>query len=173
MITLDIPYRHCYVRGEFVSKQTRPIECYIFAATGILNRPLLFTCHTKSGAVFSRLPIHAFTTNPNTMVYFKLEDQAPWGCVGNTLTVVKHSYLKDYTVQVPSLHMEGRYIMTFDQFNGGFSEDPEQHKTMNMVELDNGQFGLMPNNYCRFKDLHFTEADDIQYKRQTDYWLSD
>jgi hypothetical protein len=174
MVTIDIPYIHCYVKGSYVSNQSEPIECYVFAATGIINRPLLFTCHTKSGAVFSRLPASAFTTNPDYKgIEYTAEELSPWGCISNTITVVKHTYLKDYKVYIPSLKCNGYYLMTFDQFNGGFSEDPEQHKTMNMIELVNGQFALMPNNYCRFTDLHFTKEDDIQYKRQSTYWTTD
>lgn len=170
MITIDIPYIHCYVRGEFVSEQTEPIECYIFAATAILNRPLLFTCHTISGAVYSRLPVEAFISRKDAG---KLDNLAPWGCIGNYMSVVEHQYLKDYEVTVPNLNTSGRYLMTFDQFNGGFSEDPEQHKTMNFIELETGQYALMPNNYCIFNDSHFTRDDDIKYKRQISYWRSE
>lgn len=172
---IDIPYIHLYIRKEFLDGESvgQYVEAYVFSATAIINRPLLFTVHTEDGAVFSRLPIHALTTKPCSTEY-TLEDLMPWGCVGNKVQAIQHAYLKDYKVKViiQDKFVNGTYKFTIDQFDGGFSEDPEQHKTMNIIELDSGELCAMPNNKCLFKDTFFAEGQDTvpRYKRQTKYW---
>lgn len=33
-----------------------------------------------------------------------------------------------------------------------YSEQPEDHKSFNFIELDNGQYAAQPNNRCLFLD---------------------
>lgn len=167
---IDLPYIHCYVRGKFVSDSPLDIECYIYSVTCIMGRPLLFNVHTEHGAIFGRLPIHAFTTIPELKSTYSLEELQPWSCIGHRAQVISHAYLKDYEVEVRTLDTVGTYMFTIDQFDGGYSEDPEQHKTFNVVELENGQLGAFPNNFLLLKDNHFTNTDMIKYQRQTKYW---
>jgi hypothetical protein len=35
------------------------------------------------------------------------------------------------------------------------SETPDEHKSYNLLKLDNGQFALQPNNRCRFFEPAF------------------
>lgn len=169
----DCPYVRCFVRSEFLHDLTSHHgeyePCYIFAVTAILNRPLLFTAHLESGAVYSRLPIHAFCF-ADSAPQRALDDLMPWGCVGNRIEVIEHKYLRNYEVQTP--RGPGRYLFTVDQFDGGFTEDPEQHKTMNVIELYEGNLAAMPNNECVFLDSHFTEEKQIDYTRQTSFWVT-
>lgn len=171
---VDIPFIHTNVRLEYVTnnEQTGLEEVYLFAVTCISGRPPLFTCHTKNGAVYSRLPLEAFTDNQNTNAD---KDLVPWTCLGEKAFVIKHEYLKDYEVLIPSLKMTGRYLFTIDYYDGNYSEDPEQHKSHNVIELEDGRYTAMPNNYCVFKDKHFTnkDLDYKHYRRQTTYWQAD
>ena len=170
---IDCPYIKCFLRLEFVhdlkSHHGLFEECYIFAVTGIMNRPLLFTAHLESGAVFSRLPIHAFCFVESAPIR-TIEELMPWGCVGNSIQIIQHAYLKNYEVETSI--GPGRYLFTVDQFGGGFTEDPEQHKTMNVVELYDGNLAAMPNNKCRFFDTHFTVKKESTYTRQTSFWVT-
>jgi hypothetical protein len=176
LINLPSPI-HVNVLSSFLYQDDREgfTEAYIFAVTAIINRPLLFTVHTIDGAVVSRLPVHSFVAY-NKLDYspFSLVELQPWECIGTDIQAVHHTYLKDYDVKIKiqDEFIKGKYILTFDSFSNGFSEDPEQHKTFNMVELENGQYALMPNNRCLFLDRHFT--DDMssfpKYARNSTYW---
>lgn len=172
MSLIDIPRFKCYVNKSYLTngKEIGYLEAYCFAVTCIEARPLLFTVHTVEGAIFSRLPIWA--------IYHKLPelDQLPkgkldkWGAISSEGQAIAHQYLKDYWVETRI--GQGIYKFTIDYFGGGFSEDPEQHKTSNIIFLDNGQICAMPNNYCIFKDEHFTD-DEIKtkYARNSKYFM--
>lgn len=145
-------------------------ECYIFAATCLQNRPPLFTAHLESGAVYSRLPIHAFRALSCTAFTPRsLEILCPWTCVGSAAHAVRHEYLAGYDGTHKALG-DGRYLFTIDYSNGGFSEDPGQHKTHNLIEFSSGLIGAFPNNMLVFKDAHFTSGKMQPYKRQTIIW---
>lgn len=168
---IDLPeFIHCEVNLEFISNIEGWEECYIFAVTCIPSRPPLFTIHTVNGAVFSRLPIWAFR-HKEVKSSFN-EESCPWSCIGNKVFAIKHAYLKDYTVETTLGN--GRYLMTLDYTEGNYSEDPEQHKTHNVIALDSGHFVAMPNNYCRFIDDHFIDKKGSidHYRRQTRYYTT-
>jgi hypothetical protein len=40
-----------------------------------------------------------------------------------------------------------------------FSQTPEEHKSYNLIRLDNGQFALQPNNRCLFYDNALAHAE--------------
>jgi hypothetical protein len=51
------------------------------------------------------------------------------------------------------------YLFTLDHahpdksiINTGYSECPEDHKSFNILQLDNGQYAAQPNNRCLFYD---------------------
>ena len=57
----------------------------------------------------------------------------------------------------------GQYECTLDNYHSdpdvidySTSEVPEEHKSFNLIELDNGQFALYPNNRCRIYDNSLT-----------------
>lgn len=150
------------------------IEAYAFAVTILESRPLLFTVHTIDGAIYSRLPLAALVTKKifsEDLTEFEVD---VWGSISNKATVIQHKYLKDYDVQVKinGKTLEGTYFLTIDPEEGGFAQDPEQHKTNNIVLLDNGQICSVPNNMCLFLDKHFVhkQVDLSKYKRNSRYY---
>lgn len=172
---VDIPFIHGFVRRPYITGVGNNFdyeECYIFAMTCIASRPPLFTCHLRSGAVFSRLPLEAFVT---TSGYVDPDPAlVPWTCVGHRADVLCHEYLKDYTVKVLNKDLVGRYLFTIDYTTGNYSEDSEQHKTHNVIALLDGRIAAMPNNYCRFIDQHFVDEtlSTGDYRRQRAHWTA-
>ena len=60
-------------------------------------------------------------------------------------------------------HTTGTYICTLDNYHQDVdaidystSENPPEHKSHNLIELDNGQFALYPNNRMRIYDNSLT-----------------
>ena len=55
--------------------------------------------------------------------------------------------------------MKGTYLFTIDNYHAHrnepdfyFAESPDEHKSHNIIELENGQIGAYPNNRCRMTD---------------------
>lgn len=169
---INIPSIKCFVDRRIVAGKEGFDDCYIFAVTALLNRSFLFTCHTNRGAVYSRLPISAFyhhTVGKHRLLFQR--DMDTWGCLGNDIGCIEHGHLKDYSVEIPHLKMMGKYLFTLDSFHGGLAQDPEQHKTSNFIELENGQYGIFPNNFLKFIDSHFFDKDKpCDYRRNNIYW---
>lgn len=170
---LDIPRFKCWVQQAYLSnnEQNGFVEGYCIAVTLIENRPLLFTVHTIGGAIYSRLPIYAVNHEPMLAEHPLRPDT--WGAISSNGQVIAHQYLKDYrtVVTIDGEKFEGIYKFTIDYFDGGFAEDPEQHKTSNIIFLENGKIAAVPNNQCLFLDSHFTGPDDTKYKRNTTYFM--
>lgn len=172
----DTPFVKCLVRAEYLHDfkeeyKGQYYECYIFAVTSIQSRPLLFTCHTEHGAVYSRLPITAFCSKP--CEHQSIEFLDPWGAISHNINVIKHSYLKDYTIENVKDKRQGMYLFTIDSAIDGWSEDPEQHKTYNVGFYEDGQMFALPNNLCKFVDKHFIVDKGINYMRQSNYWTNE
>lgn len=157
------PYIKVFVRKEFLYNFEKGHgefeEGYIFGACAMKSRPLLFHVHLQSGAKFIRLPINAFCTDKEAPSVDNIGDLELWDCLSGDVTCMQYDYFKNYEVAV-LLQGEvqgGRYITTFD-FNpkGGFEETPDQHKDFNLIELDNGNLALQPNNRIFWIDEHFT-----------------
>jgi len=65
--------------------------------------------------------------------------------------------------------MTGSYICTLDNYHQdpdvvdyATSETPAEHKSFNLLELNNGQFCLYPNNRMRVYDNSLTPQDPLQ-----------
>lgn len=167
---IDIPFIKTKIKQSFIGPKNSFENCYIFSVTCLPSRPLLFNAHLECGAIVSRIPINAFKNNDYAIELTK-EKLQPYSVIGHKSQSICHEYLKDYTVKTKECGT-GRYLFTIDSFDGNFSEDPEQHKTFNIIELDNGQLAALPNNYCLFLDTHFTENKEWpkHIKRNTEYW---
>jgi len=62
--------------------------------------------------------------------------------------------------------MKGTYLFTIDNYHPHrnepdfyFAESPDEHKSHNIIELDNGQIGAFPNNRCRMTDPSLSNHD--------------
>jgi hypothetical protein len=139
-------------------KESSLEEAYLVAVTSIASEPLYFTVHLASGALWQRLPIAALCTK-SVVEPLENEQLQPYSCLGGDIQVIQYDHLKDYRVKVPSLNLEGTYLFTVDVAGPGLASDPIQHKTHNIIALDNGQLCAMPNNYLIFKDDYFTSND--------------
>lgn len=179
---VDTPYIKVFIRKEYLHNLEEHynefVEGYIFSVTSIPARPLLFTVHTVDGAVVSRLPIEAFTTKQDAPRRNSSELQL-WSCLNHDIELICHGYLKNYTVRTKLSNgelVEGRYLFTIDNLPrnefGGFAETPDEHKTFNVIELNEGNLAALPNNRCLFFDNHFASPKaPPKYKTNTNYWL--
>jgi hypothetical protein len=119
-------------------------------------------------ALYDKLPIDAFIQEgadiPET--YLPLDFLQIWDALAYNVIVVEKPLIKGLKAEFLSksghFH-QGVYMFTLDGCNPdpripdfGFSETPDEHKSYNLLALDNGQFALQPNNRCRFYDPSLT-----------------
>ena len=125
----------------------------------------------ESGAHWSGMLWHLISTSE----VFALDPRIlqPWGAMGEDLQAWPIQYLEGLPVTTRTAGA-GRHTGIMLDWADGFSRYPAEHKPLNMIELDGGQFALLPNNYCVFSDRHFIRNDksgDLQRYRRNDITL--
>ena len=82
-------------------------------------------------------------------------------------------YTRDFGIQ------KGTYVCTIDNYHRdpdmvdwATSENPAEHKSHNLIELNNGQYALYPNNRLRIFDNSLTpkEPKMPDFKVSTQYY---
>ena len=168
----NTPYIKALVKNEFIKGKSGTTECYIIALTTLPNRPHLFTIHTVDGAIYHRLPVCSFL-HKNVDNFVQLEGLHlldEYGVIAEECQVVVLNYLKDYSVNLLGGPYFGRYLFSIEPIAGQFAEDPEQSKLQHFLELDNGYFGIFPNNRLKFMDNYFTKPSTDAYIRNDKYF---
>jgi hypothetical protein len=151
----------------------------------IPNRALLFETYIdKFGAVYDKLPLHAFRWRPveSSDKVFPLDFLQLWDCLSYNISVIEKRVLrgsKTFTTLKDQTTIEGEYLFTIDtahsdpnEVDAGWSETPNEHKSYNISKLVNGQFSAQPNNRTRWYQPSRTESiTDIPYFRySTKIW---
>jgi len=144
---------------------------------GVYSREAqVLMCHVllESGANWSGLPLHAMSTTHDFR--FSSEHLMPWGAMGTETVVWSSRYLHGLACEVHApIAAPGRHTGLVVDWADGFSRYPQEHKPLNLVLLEAGQFALLPNNYLTYKDAHFVDPDARanlkHYRRgETVYW---
>lgn len=178
----NLPAIKVYVDNKYLNQEmTGFTEAYLIAVASIPSRPLFFTVHLETGAVWSRLPITAIRSSRyNNLTEFKttlpLDVAQPYSCLEGNINVIVYEHLRHCQVTVKSIdnvYRNGTYLFTIDVMGQGLSEDPEQYKTHNVIELDTGELVAYPNNMLLFKDEFFTKTDKFpNYRRSNNFYLA-
>lgn len=161
MLNINIPHFYCYMRREQMYQYKDHIgefdKVLVFAAQSCSGRALTFHVMTDYGAVRSRVPIHMLCDNPEAPVA-PLDHLQLWDCFDEKVTVIEYDALFDTRSKVVlkdgSEHW-GKYMMTFDWYRNPYSDEPSQYKCLHMIQLDNGNFTLQPNNRIYWKCMSF------------------
>ncbi len=119
------------------------------------------------GALYDKLPISAFywAGHDQTGEDLPLDVLQIWDALSYHVTVVDKPLLKGLRAQFFAKDKQtygGEYMFTLDTCSPdpripdfGLSETIDEHKSYNVLKLDNGQFALQPNNRCQFFDPAF------------------
>ena len=163
----------CYVRKEYLydfEKGYGEYEpCYWVSVKSILGKALYIEAYlTEYGALYDKLPISAFTwkTDINNEDLLPLDYLQIWDSFSYNITVIEKTILKNIDCQVYMKDKEwykGNYILTIDschsdpnELNVSLSQTPNEHKSFNIIKMDNGQFAAQPNNRVLFHDQSLT-----------------
>jgi hypothetical protein len=160
-LVANIPPVYCYIRKEFLydfQKGHGELEsCWWVSIKSLRGQAFRIEAYLNNyGALYDKLPLHAFCWKPIVGEPLPLDYLQLWDCLSYDITVIKKAQLQSMKCKV-KLKSDGwaygEYMFTVDSahpdFNildTGFSEDIEDHKSYNFVKLDNGQFATQPNN---------------------------
>jgi hypothetical protein len=137
---------------------------------------MLFHCQLENGVVWWSLPISAFVWKNDFDILSEKEESRLsllqyWDCQSNDISVTVFSYLQNYRVDVFNRKKEwlsGKYLFTIDDYYSdnnalplGYAVDSDT-KCFHFIKLDNGNFGVYPNNYLRWHNLNFCDPYDIK-----------
>ena len=121
------------------------------------------------GALYDKLPISAFQHRAILSRDLPLDVLQIWDALSYHVTVVEKPLLKGLRAEFfakDKQTYDGEYMFTLDTANPDpripdftFSETIDEHKSYNLLRLDNGQFALQPNNRCRFFDPAFNPRE--------------
>ena len=105
-----------------------------------------------------------------------------WNCMDYGVRCIEKQFIGSMDFEVRTRHfgnIKGEYLFTLDNFhpdvdttNTNVSEVPDEHKSHNCIELENGQFALYPNNRTRIYDLSITPENPKipDFKVSTQYF---
>ena len=161
-----------FVKGVWVSAKSLPGRAFYFE-----------TYLPEYAALFDKLPISAFVSRPETPdPDMSLPNLQFWNCMDFGVVSLHKQFIgsMDYEVFTRNHGLQkGYYIATIDNYHCdpdtvdySTSETPAEHKSHNLLELENGQFCLYPNNRMRVYDNSLTPDTPLtpDFKVSTEYY---
>ena len=188
-LNVNIPATYAQIRREFLydlkDHHGEVEDCIIFGLASIAGRALLFHAIMENGAIFYRLPIHAFLQRGykvDDVPRARLDELELWNCFsyypavttfdilggqsGKYLGKDKKWYKGHYLFTIDFAHPESNIVDT------EHSEIPHEDKCAHILALENGNYAAQPNNRVIWSIPSFTVKDEIPYdwKTQTHDW---
>ena len=188
-LNVNIPATYAQIRREFLydlkDHHGEVEDCIIFGLASSAGRALLFHAIMENGAIFYRLPIHAFLQRGykiDEVPRARLDELELWNCFsyypavttfdilggqsGKYLGKDKKWYKGHYLFTIDFAHPESNIVDT------DHSEIPHEHKCAHILALENGNYAAQPNNRVIWSIPSFTVKDEVPYdwKTQTYDW---
>ena len=188
-LNVNIPATYAQIRREFLydlkDKHGEVEDCIIFGLASIAGRALLFHAVMENGAIFYRLPIHAFLQRGykvQDVPRRRLDELELLNCLSYYPAVTTFDILGGqsgkYLGKDKKWH-KGSYLFTVDFahpesniVDTDHSEIPHEHKCAHILALEDGNYAAQPNNRLIWSIPSFTVKDEIPYgwKTQTNDW---
>lgn len=148
-----------FVKGVWVSAKSIPGRAFYFE-----------TFLPEYGALYDKLPISAFIVRENDNESpslpnpdLDLKNLQFWNCMDWGVVSIHKQFISSMDFKVKTKNfgvMNATYIATLDNYHSigdevdwSTTEKPSEHKSFNLLELENGQFCLYPNNRMRVIDI--------------------
>ena len=188
-LNANIPPIECYIRSNFLQnrKEFDPaidtyIPCVIIGVASVTHRVPLFHFIMEDGGVWFRMPIHAFCSRED-VPQEDLHQLVLWDCFSPYIAVTKYDFMSEKKMVYYDRNKNeksGKYLFTLDWsqedanvLDVGFSQVPGQHKCGHVIELDDGNYAIQPNNRVKiFEPSFITKWNQhiIDRKLGTNYW---
>ena len=165
----SLPLQSVYVRKEFLYDHERGHSEFtpgIWVSVKSIEAKALYfeTLLTDYGALYDKLPISAFVWKTDHGELLPLDVLQLWDCFDYDITVIQKPLLSrcEFFGKDRRMH-PGEYCFTIDNchrdtsiLDTNFSEHDPEHKSFNVIKLDNGQFAAQPNNRVIWRDSSLT-----------------
>lgn len=166
----NLPPIHCFVRREFLydfQKGHGEYEpCIWVSIKSLRSQAFRIEAYLpKYGALYDKLPLHAFVSRKSDLdvsKFLDLDTLQIWDCFSYDFTIIQKAFLRNLSCKFYAKDKnfyQGNYLFTVDHsapdlniIDSSYAEWPEDHKSFNFIELDNGQYAAQPNNRCIFLD---------------------
>lgn len=163
----NLPPIHVYIKKEYLYDLKKGFGEYVegmwISVKSVLGKALYFeTLLFEYGALYDKLPISAFVWKKEIIEQeqLSLDTLQLWDCFDYNITVIQKPILSRCEFYAKNQKMYGgTYLFTIDTchsesstLNINFSEFDPEHKSFNIIKLDNGQFAAQPNNRIVWKD---------------------
>jgi hypothetical protein len=184
-LNANIPPIECYVRGNFLRDQQDSHDQYfpvvIFGVSSVKSRSPLFHFLMEDGGLWWRMPINAFCTKPDTPEQ-PLYNLVLWNSFSSHISVTKFENLSNMKMSYldrTKQNIFGKYLFTLDWhspdsniLDDGYSENPGQHKCGHVIQRDDGNFAIQPNNRVRLYEPSFVTKKSLVIDRliNTNAW---
>ena len=197
-LVANIPPTEVFIRKEFLYDFTKDNKnkllgedeyesAHWITTKSIPNQALYFESFVHNyGALYDKLPIHAFVwkTDIDRNKLYPLDWLQLWDCFSYNISVIKKQRLRNARCEVimkDRSKAPGYYLFTIDSCSSdpnevdvSWSETPNEHKSFNIIKLDNGQFAAQPNNRILWKHQSQTPSTDLKipyFKFSTKTWI--
>ena len=175
VLVTNIPPVRVWVRREYL-RDLRDgfgeyVEGYWVTAKSVSGQTFYFeTFLPEYGAMFDKLPISAFliweSDYPDAPRKpepdLPLESLCYWNCFDKGIRAVEKNLVYNCQWEVRTRfhgNQLGSYLLTLDCYcpfdndlDLSMAHEPAEHKSFNIIALENGQIGAYPNNRCRITD---------------------
>jgi hypothetical protein len=174
-LAANVPPIHGWVRKEFLydfqKGQGEYEPCIWVTVKSLRSQAFRIEAYLPQyGALYDKLPLHAFVSRTNDLgPFLDLDVLQIWDCFSYDFTVIQKAFLRNLSCKFYAKDKKlynGNYLFTVDHsspdlniIDTSYAEWPEDHKSFNFIELDNGQYAAQPNNRCLFYDAASNPAN--------------
>jgi len=174
-LTANVPPIHGWVRKEFLydfkKGQGEYEPCIWVTVKSLRSQAFRIEAYLPQyGALYDKLPLHAFVSRTDNLgPFLDLDVLQIWDCFSYDFTVIQKAFLRNLSCKFYAKDKKfynGNYLFTVDHsapdlniIDTSYAEWPEDHKSFNFIELDNGQYAAQPNNRCLFYDAASNPVD--------------
>jgi hypothetical protein len=187
-LVANLPPVECFVRKEYLYDldgrgEGEYTPAIWVSVKSIRGRALYFeSLLTEYGALYDKLPLSAYVWRTSLGYELPLDYLEIWDSFSYHITVIEKATLKGLRCAMYAKDKEyyhGEYMFTIDSchddpnmLNTTLSETPNEHKSFNIIKLDNGQFAAQPNNRIKWfeQSLIAHETKDPDFKVSTKYF---
>jgi hypothetical protein len=184
----NLPKTKVYVRKEYLMDHQEGfgefVEGHWVTLKSIPGRAFYFETYLPEyGALYDKLPISAFVKEPITPdPDLELHNLQFWNSMDYGVTAIYKQFIGSMDFEIFTRDHEiykGIYMFTVDNYHihpdeidYSTAEVPEEHKSFNIIELENGQYAAYPNNRMRVFDNSLTPKNPKMpdFKVSTDFY---
>jgi hypothetical protein len=169
-LVANLPPVQSFIRNEFLydfqKGRGEYTPCIWIALKSLRGQAFRIEAYLPQyGALYDKLPLHAFvsrTTNLDPQAFLPLDYLQIWNCFSHNIALTRKAFFTNLTAKFFAKDKQwysGTYMFTADNacpdsnvLDTTYSESPEDHKSFNFIQLDNGQYAAQPNNRTIFLD---------------------